>query len=100
MTLRHFYFPMALESVPLALFDKLRPGSIMCWEDLTRKFYNNFVGVLTHPSTRIDLRSCQQLPNKSFWDYYRCFAELRSQVFNVTEREVIDHFSNGIKAKW
>ena len=34
MTSRHFYFPTALELIPLAWFDKLCPGSITCWEDL------------------------------------------------------------------
>ena len=51
--IKALYFPMALEIVPLAWFDKLCPGSITCWEDLTTKFCNNFVGVLTHPCTRI-----------------------------------------------
>jgi hypothetical protein len=41
---------MALETVPLAWFDKLRPNFIDTWEQLQRKFYENFCGVLTHPS--------------------------------------------------
>ena len=40
--IKALYFPMALETVPLAWFDKLRPGSITCWEDLQGKFYDNF----------------------------------------------------------
>ena len=32
--LKALYFPMDLEPVPLTWFDKLRPISIMCWEDL------------------------------------------------------------------
>jgi hypothetical protein len=50
---------MALEIVPLAWFDKLRPKSIDTWEQLQRKFYENFGGVLTHPSTRIELTTCK-----------------------------------------
>jgi hypothetical protein len=38
---------MALMLIPLAWFDKLHLGSITCWEDLQRKFCDNFVGVLT-----------------------------------------------------
>jgi hypothetical protein len=53
------YFSMALEIVPLAWFDKLRPKSIDTWEQLQRKFYENFGGVLTHPSTRIELTTCK-----------------------------------------
>ena len=36
--LKVVYFPMALEPVPLAWFDRLQPGSIDNWDDLQRKF--------------------------------------------------------------
>jgi hypothetical protein len=60
------YFPMALETMPLAWFDKLRPNSIDTWEQLQRKFYENFYGILTHPSTWIELRTCKQKPDETF----------------------------------
>jgi hypothetical protein len=33
-------------------------------------------------------------------DYYRHFGELRAQVYDITEREVIEAFSHEIMAKW
>ena len=63
-------------------------------------FCENCCGVLTHPSTRIELRTCKQKPDETFQEYYRRFAELRAQVYDITNWEVIEHFSNGIKYKW
>ena len=60
------YFPMALDTVPLAWFDKLRANSIDSWRQLQCKFYENFYGVLTHPSTRNELRTYKQKPDETF----------------------------------
>jgi len=91
---------MALDTVSLAWFDKLRARSIDTWGQLQRKFCENFCGVLTHPSTQNELRACKQKLDETFQQYYRRFAELRAQVYDITDREVIDHFANGIKYKW
>ena len=91
---------MAFETVPLTWFDKLCPNSIDTWEQLQCKFCENFCGVLTQPSTQIELRTYKQKLDETFQEYYRRFAELRAQVYDITDREVIEHFSNGIKYKW
>ena len=91
---------MAFETVPLTWFDKLRPNSIDTWEQLQRKFYEKLCGVLTHPSTRIELRMCKQKPDETFQEYYGRLTELRAQVYDITYKGVIGHFSNGIKYKW
>ena len=70
------YFPMALDIVPLAWFDKLRARSIDTWGQLQRKFCENFYGVLTHLSTRNELRTCKQKPDETFQQYYHRFAEI------------------------
>jgi hypothetical protein len=93
-------FTMALEAVPLQWFDKLSPRSIMCWDDLQKVFLQQLRSILTHPATRVELRGCTQKKDESFWEYYRRFGELGSQVHVITEREVIDDFSMGIRAKW
>jgi hypothetical protein len=61
---------MALEVVPLQWFDKLSPGSIMCWDDLQKAFCSNFIGILTHLATRVELRGCTQKKDESFREYY------------------------------
>lgn len=50
------FFPMALETLPLQWFDKLRPGSIKTWGDLQKAFFENFAGILTHPITQAELK--------------------------------------------
>ena len=70
------YFPMALDTVPLAWFDRLRARSINTWGQLQRKFCENFCGVLTHLSTQNELRTCKQKPDESFQQYYHCFVEI------------------------
>ena len=94
------YFPMALDTVPLAWFDKLRASSIDTQGQLQRKFCEFFCGVLTHPSTQNELRTYKQKLDETFQQYYCRFAELQAQVYDITDREVIDHFANGIKYKW
>ena len=86
--------------MPIAWFNKLRPNSFDTWEQLQRKFYENFCGILTHPSTRIALKTCKQKADETFQEYYHCFVELQAQVYDIINREVIEHFSNGIKYKW
>ena len=72
------YFPMALDTVPLTWFDRLRAHYIDTWGQLQHKFYENFYGILTHPSTRNELRTYKQKPDETFQQYYHCFVELRA----------------------
>jgi hypothetical protein len=67
---------------------------------LQRAFCDNFIGIITHPITHAELKGLKQKEGKSLRDYYRRFGELRAQVHDITEREVIEAFSYGILAKW
>ena len=91
---------MALETMPLQWFDKLNPGSIRNWEDLQRAFCENFTGIITHPITHAELKGLKQKGGESLRNYYRRFGELRAQVHDITQREVIEAFSHGIMARW
>ena len=91
---------MALETMPLQWFDKLNPGSIRNWEDLQRVFCENFTGIITHPITHAELKGLKQKGGESLRNYYRQFGELRAQVHDITEREVIEAFSHRIMARW
>ena len=44
-----------------------------------------------------DLQNCKQGNDESIRDYYKRFAEIRSTLVDVSERDVIDYFSNGLK---
>jgi hypothetical protein len=93
--IKALFFPMALEAMPLQWFDKLNPGSIRGREDLQRAFCDNFIGIITHPITHAELKGLKQKGGKSLRNYYRRFGELRAQVHDITEREVIEAFSYG-----
>jgi hypothetical protein len=97
--IKALFFPMALEAMPLQWFDKLSPGSIKGWADLQKAFCENFTGIITHPITHAELKGFKQKGGESLRDYYRWFGELRTQVRDITEREVIKAFSYGILAK-
>jgi len=89
---------MALEAMPLQWFDKLRPRSIRYWEDLQEAFCNNFAGIITHPMTVAELKGVKQRRGESLREYYRRFGEFRAQVHDITDREVIEAFAEGIWA--
>jgi hypothetical protein len=78
----------------------LSPGSIRGWEDLQRTLCENFVGIIMHLITHAELKGLKQKEGGSLKDYYRRFGELRAQVHDIIEREVIEAFSHRIMAKW
>ena len=96
--IKALFFPMALEAMPLQWFDKLRPRSIRYWEDLQEAFCNNFAGIITHPMTVAELKGVRQRRGESLREYYRIFGEFRAQVHDITNREVIEAFAEGILA--
>jgi hypothetical protein len=53
-----------------------------------------------HPITHAELKGLKQKGGESLRDYYYRFGELRAQVHDITQREVIEAFSHGIMAKW
>jgi hypothetical protein len=63
-------------------------------------FCENFVGIITHTITQAELKGLKQNNGESLRDLYRWFGELRAQVYDIIEREVIEAFSYGILAKW
>jgi broad specificity phosphatase PhoE len=67
---------------------------------LQRAFCENFAGIITHPITHAELKGLKQNGDESLKDYYQRIRELRAQVYDITEQEVIEAFSHGIMAKW
>jgi hypothetical protein len=58
------------------------------------------MGIITHSITHAELKGLKQKGGESLRDYCRRFGELRAQVHDITEREVIEAFSHRIVAKW
>ncbi|RLM62141.1 GAG-POL precursor [Panicum miliaceum] len=88
------YFPVALDSAPLAWLESLKPNSIDSWEDLKRALINNFQGSMIRASTRYDLSQVKQEMNETLMSYTRHFFETRATIANITDEDVIRCFQN------
>jgi hypothetical protein len=66
---------------------------------LQRAFCEKFTCIITHHITHAELKGLKQKGGESLRDYYRHFRELRAQIHDITEREVVEAFSHGIMAK-
>jgi len=58
-----------------AWLEFLLPDSICDWVDLKRFFVGNFQGTYVHPRNSWDVKSYQQEPNESLWDYIYRFSK-------------------------
>jgi hypothetical protein len=50
--------------------------------------------------TAAELKGVRQKRGESLREYYRRFGEFRAQVHDITDREVIEAFAEGILANW
>jgi hypothetical protein len=91
-----FYFPVALEPVPLTWLESLKPNSIDSWEDLKRAFIDNFQGSMIRVGTHHDLSQVKQEMNETLRSYTWCFFETRATIANITDEEVICCFQHGL----
>ena len=74
----------------------LEPDSIDNWDDLCKKFIDNFQGTWQKPRTRFDLAQCKQEQNDTLWSYIRRFFKKKATCINLPERDIIDCFHNGL----
>ena len=70
----------------------LPPDSIRDWADLKRVFVKNFQGTYVHPRNSWDLKSCQQEPNESLWDYIHSFSKQCNSFPDVIDADIISAF--------
>jgi hypothetical protein len=98
-TTKVIYFPMALESAPLTWLKSLKPDSIDSWEDLKKTFIHNFQGSMLRAATCHDLSQVKQEGNETLRSYTRRFFEMRATIANITDKDVIHCFQNGLGSK-
>ena len=60
--------------------------------DLKRIFVENFQGTYVHPGNSWDLKSCQQEPSESLWDYIRRFSKRCNSLPDVIDTDIINAF--------
>jgi hypothetical protein len=90
------YFPFCLDQAPLTWLESLDKHSIDKWDQLKEQFTNNFAGAMGSSSTRMDLAMLKQEQGETFRKYMRHFFDKRATVVDVTNKEVIDLFQDGL----
>jgi hypothetical protein len=90
------YFPFCLDQAPLTWLESLDKNSIDKWDQLKDQFTSNFVGAMGRSDTRMDLAMVKQEQGKTLRKYMRCFFNKRATVVDVTDKEVIDFFQDGL----
>jgi hypothetical protein len=90
------YFPFCLEQAPLTWLESLEKYSIDKWDQLKEQFTSNFAGTMGCSGTRMDLAMVKQEQGETLHKYMRCFFDKRATVVDVSDKEVIDLFQDGL----
>jgi hypothetical protein len=90
------YFPFFLDQAPLTWLESLEKYSIDKWDQLKEQFTSNFAGAMGRSGTRMDLAMVKQEQGETLRKYMRCFFDKRATVVDVTDKEVIDLFQDGL----
>jgi hypothetical protein len=90
------YFPFCLDQAPLTWLESLDKHSIDKWDQLKEQFTSNFMGAMGRSGTRMDLAIVKQEQGETLRKYMRRFFDKRATVVDVTDKEVIDLFQDGL----
>jgi hypothetical protein len=90
------YFPFCLDQAPLTWLESLEKYSIDKWDQLKEQFMSNFAGAMGCSGTRKDLAMVKQEYGETLHKYMWCFFDKRATVVDVTDKEVIDLFQDGL----
>jgi hypothetical protein len=90
------YFPFCLYQAPLTWLESLEKYSIDKWDQLKEQFTGNFAGAIGRLGTRMDLAMVKQEQGETLRKYMRCFFDKRATVVDVSDKEVIDLFQDGL----
>jgi hypothetical protein len=88
------YFPVALTDGPLQWLQQLPRDTIDSWETLTKLFTGAFHGTWNKPPGLTELKTIKQ--NETIRSYNRRFFEMRATIINVTDKEVIEMYIDGL----
>jgi hypothetical protein len=90
------YFPFCLDQAPLTWLESLDKHSIDKWDQLMEQFTSNFAGAMGRSGTRMDLAMVKQEQGETLRRYMHRFFDKRATVVDVTDKEVIDLFPDGL----
>jgi hypothetical protein len=85
-----------LDQAPLTWLESLEKYSIDKWDQLKEQFTSNFAGAMRRSGTRMDLAMVKQEQGETLRKYMRRFFDKRATVVDVTDKEVIDFFQDGL----
>jgi hypothetical protein len=78
------------------LLESLDKNSIDEWDQLKAQFTSNFMGAMGRSGTRMDLAVVKQEQGETLRQYMRRFFDKHAMVVDVTNKEVIDLFQDGL----
>jgi hypothetical protein len=90
------YFLLCLDQAPLTWLEPLEKYSIDKWDQLKEQFTSNFEGAMGRSGTRMDLAMVKQEQGETLRKYMRRFFDKRATVVDVSDKEVIDLFQDGL----
>jgi hypothetical protein len=90
------YFPFCLDQAPLTWLESLAKYSIDKWDRLKEQFTSNFAGAMGRSGTRMDLAMVKQEQGETLRKYMRRFFDKHTTIVDVTDKEVIDLFQDGL----
>jgi hypothetical protein len=85
-----------LDQAPLTWLESLEKYSIDKWDQLKEQFTSNFAATMGRSSTRMDLAMVKKEQGETLRKYMRRFFDKRATVVDVTDKEVIDLFQDGL----
>jgi hypothetical protein len=85
-----------LDQAPLTWLESLEKYSIDKWDQLKEQFTSNFAGAMGRSGTRMDLAMVKQEQGETLRKYMRRFFDKRATVVDVTDKEAIDLFQDGL----
>jgi hypothetical protein len=89
-------FPSAWTKFPFTWLESLEKYSIDKWDQLKDQFTSNFAGAMGCSGTLMDLAMVKQEQGETLRKYMRRFIDKRATVVDVTDKEVIDLFQDGL----
>jgi hypothetical protein len=90
------YFRFCLDQAPLTWLESLEKYSIDKWDQLKEQFTSNFAGAMGYSGTHMDLAMVKQEQGETLRKYMRCFFDKRATVVDVTDKEFINLFQDGL----
>jgi hypothetical protein len=85
-----------MDQAPLTWLESLDKYSINNGDQLKDQFTSNFAGATGRSGNRMDLAMVKQEQGETLRKYMRRFFDKRTTVVDVTDKEVIDLFQDGL----